>query len=540
MNYNVTVKNNLALIALAIVAILFVFYFISIHQPEFLSIDSAQYVSVAKNIINNGEFSTDILYYEKQYQQAVLPAAQTIFPPGYSILIALVSLLGVSLINASFWVNLFSFITSIILIYKILRISTFSYSSSITAAMLWAMFSANWHYVLISMSEIPFIFMVLLGLYLIIRYEKNGSGFLLLVSASLVFGFLFWVRYAGLFFILAISAYQLYLLIKDKSRRRIYEIVVFHSIAYAFVFFLFARNYYYLGEISGGPKLDNGGTIIQLAQNLYWSLNKLLGADSGEIFYQLLRLMLLVFFVTITYFFVKNRRACNELSHDKTRLIFLSGLLLSSYMGSLFILAYKFEGDFINIRYLIPVVPFISILLVVLISTFYFRITHKTPFVVLCASVLVTFFAAQLIYNLNENEWLSSVKERFGLVATMQQQKTAEDLSVIDLLDTEISTSHPVLAPRGQVLAALLNIPLIGLTQKKFTHRVWDEQAVKKVIKIYQIQYLLLPVKSYDRNLGGNQNQVFFNQLYDGERFAWLTSAAEHKDFLLFKVNSLL
>jgi len=536
MNLNITLKNNYTQILLTIVALVLAVFLVSMHHPEFLSIDSAQYISVAKNILIGEGFSTDILYYEKQYQQEILPAAQTIFPPGYSILIAIASLLGPDLIEASFWVNLFCFLGSMLLIFKILLACDYSARVSMWSALLWAAFSVNWHYVLISMSEIPFIFILLLSLYLLIKYETNRR-WLWIICASVLLGFAFWVRYAGLFFIIAISIYQFYNFWKNKDKTHFLQLVLYHVITYSFVIFLFARNYYYLGEISGGPKLNNGGAIFQLIQNMYWSLNKLIGADSGGGFYQILRVTLMVFISYTAYLIIKHRTRFEQFSIIQRKLLLLICLMLLSYMGSLFAMAYKFEGDFINIRYLIPVLPLVSILLVVLFDTVSRMVVRKRLYNLLMAVVMVAFFGAQLIIAQDENKWLSSVKERFSFVTTMSQQQMADGRLVSDLLNTVIDTQHPVLAPRGQVIAALLDIPLIGLTQQKFTHRTWDEAEVKNIVNQYQVSFLLLPLKSYDRNLAGNRNQILFNRLYDGDRFEWLTPVVEQQDFILFAVN---
>src|SRR5262245_42527564 len=61
---------------------------LALHDETFVTTDTAQYMGVARNIVDGKGITTSIIYYEEQYRQARIPAQQTVWPPGYPALIA--------------------------------------------------------------------------------------------------------------------------------------------------------------------------------------------------------------------------------------------------------------------------------------------------------------------------------------------------------------------------------------------------------------------------------------------------------------------
>jgi hypothetical protein len=56
--------------------------------------DTANYLSVARSVINGDGLQTDLIYYPEQASFRSLPAPQTVFPPGYSLAVAAVTQIG--------------------------------------------------------------------------------------------------------------------------------------------------------------------------------------------------------------------------------------------------------------------------------------------------------------------------------------------------------------------------------------------------------------------------------------------------------------
>jgi hypothetical protein len=72
--------------------------------------DSYQYISIAHNIQLGHGASTSIPFFETELHQGVIPAPSTHFPPGYSFLIRMVSVIGLSNEIAGYAISFLSFV----------------------------------------------------------------------------------------------------------------------------------------------------------------------------------------------------------------------------------------------------------------------------------------------------------------------------------------------------------------------------------------------------------------------------------------------
>ena len=85
----------IGIVVLAVVALA------SLFDGSFFQNDSAQYVSMAKNLIAGHGVATSLVWTEEHYRLGGVPVVQTNLPPGYPVLIALVSRLGVEPLRAA-------------------------------------------------------------------------------------------------------------------------------------------------------------------------------------------------------------------------------------------------------------------------------------------------------------------------------------------------------------------------------------------------------------------------------------------------------
>src|SRR5205814_613629 len=107
--------------------------FVTLYDPSFIDIDGAFFVSAGKNLASGRGFTTSILWHEEQYRLGRMPAPQTVFPPGYPLLIALVSRLGADPPYAAFLVSLVSFAAIPLGVYGILRTAGQTHLGSVAA-----------------------------------------------------------------------------------------------------------------------------------------------------------------------------------------------------------------------------------------------------------------------------------------------------------------------------------------------------------------------------------------------------------------------
>ncbi|MCA9008432.1 MAG: hypothetical protein KDB01_01740, partial [Planctomycetaceae bacterium] len=79
--------------------------------------DTAQALSVARNVQQGHGFRTSIIYYEEHYLLNTWPAPQTVFPIGYPSMIALLGWAGVPLRSAPFAIGVTGFLLVPLLIH---------------------------------------------------------------------------------------------------------------------------------------------------------------------------------------------------------------------------------------------------------------------------------------------------------------------------------------------------------------------------------------------------------------------------------------
>ena len=535
-NYIFPAINDKHLFFIVFVAILIILYFYSIYKISFITTDSAQYISVAKNLISGEGLTTSLIYYEQHYQQNELPVPQTVFPPGYSMLLAVPAVLGSNLIEASFLVNLVSFILIPVLIYKILVISEFKKTIATISAVAWLLTSINWEFVLVSLSEIPFVLFILASVFFFIKYENNKSSVKYLILSAVLLGFSFWIRYAGLFLIVAILLYQVLQLLKSRNRHRVRDILVYGTITIIWVTILFARNYYYVGDIAGGVKINNPSSTVELLQSFYWAILKLAGM-SGEsqweqiaIYFVVSMIISVLGFSAYTYIIKET-----DFTLKNKRMILFSVVNIFVYMSFIVYLAANNDRQYLNERYLMPILPFIIMLFVVLSGMTSSNSKNKS-YIVLPSFVLVAILLLVLqTRNFSkEMHWIDGRKDY--QVASLAMSARIDDRTVLDYFRETISINHPLLMPNGQLTGVFFDIPVVGLTQALFTNRIWTEPEVKELVKQYKIEHILFLKSIYRTENPANQNKILFNSLKNGKVPDWIEPVYDSDKFSIYKV----
>jgi len=83
-----------------------------------------------------------------------------------------------------------------------------------------------------------------------------------------------------------------------------------------------------------------------------------------------------------------------------------------------------------------------------------------------------------------------------------------------------VTSQMPLLTDDGQVLAALIEIPPIGLPERRYSARVWDETDVRQVMRTKGSRLLLV----HPPSLGPPRSDwpVFLMQLAEGAEAEWL------------------
>lgn len=223
--------------------------------PDFvpqLSDDSFQYLSVAQNTLTGHFGCTSLVHWDTERSFGVIPAPMVHFPLGYPLAIALVSLIGVPLQNAALLVSAISTVACVPLLTWIasqLGLSRLVRNVVVAGFVLNAQII---NFGTSALSEALFTLVFLLGVALLAAarlHTDSGWGWCW-AAAGLAFGAAYWVRYAGLFFVLGLAVLFIrHLVASDRAQAKGYAIAV--TVAGAAVLVGIARNILLIGQWQG-------------------------------------------------------------------------------------------------------------------------------------------------------------------------------------------------------------------------------------------------------------------------------------------------
>ena len=194
--------DRLSLLFLAAVAVTVSTFAWAAWNPTFIQNDGVQYLSTAKNWLNGLGFSTDALIFDPHYQD-MLPAPETVWPPGYPFAVSLSSLTGLDMQRAGFAFNLVAQATSFLFAFLMLRKCGLKAGVAVVAATCLYLSLTPWNYVFGITSEPLFCALMLMALYCLpASLERKAASWIVcgfLVTASI------YTRYTGVFFAAAIG-----------------------------------------------------------------------------------------------------------------------------------------------------------------------------------------------------------------------------------------------------------------------------------------------------------------------------------------------
>lgn len=535
------IKNlNIALILVILCVVGITLHLNSIYKNSFIGSDTAQYLSVAKNLFSGEGFSTSIIYYNENKLSGRVPAPQTVFPNGYPFLINLVMQLGFSPSYSAFLICMLCFNLIGIELYIIAKKLNYSKIIVIVIILFWFFLVYNWLAVLSCISEMCFIFFTTTSAYFILKSETTKKKYYVLLS-SIAAALSFTMRYAGIFFILSIILYFTWELIKYKKRDSIIDLLLISFIPIITVGLTVIRNYSITGGFRGSSRYLPEGTIKKLFYKIYSSFCTLSGFSKKALYaYDIPSILmaitggiLLVFLVR--YIMISHKLEYYQQRDDSIRLNNLSAFYLTL---SLLFLAY-FDLAAIepfHHRYLIPLIPFMAIIvsnkLQRLINSY--SIDSKIFYAWFCI-LLVSFLSGQTkLYEVRINKHL---KNNYYDKVNVALNEAIEPINLKKFLQKEITNKNPLLS-NSSLVETILEVPVIGLSIKSYQKHNWPVSEVKKTIKKYEIAYIIFFRNIYDIKSIKSKELIFYRDLYNKKIPIWLNVIYFDDNVSLFKVDA--
>ena len=515
-------------------------------QPEFISRDGAQYLSIAQNLATGDGNSTSVIFYEKHYQQNRVPAPQTTFPPGYPFAVAAIVSLGIPADNAGFAVSLFSFSASVFLLFSLMRLTDINIKVAAGMSVAWALLTLNYYMVLDTISESLFIALTLGSVLAFCKASAISNDLrrtVLLVVAGGLAAAAFTVRYAGLFFVLALGTVGLLEWFRRKQYMNFKAIIALLIMPVVVVATLFLRNYLLVGDLFGGPRINIVQPLLLVIKQFYWSLGGIFGLSASgllagqpaEIFLALLILSCLVLFFLFRHSIRFDGSRLRSVLSQRVTLISLVylvvGVVFLAYIGL------TSKSDPPSARFVLPLVPFMMIVAAATVPSGSHdgrmpRFVRLTPVVLLAAMYIF----GQLAVLRDFSDDLGPGSPERIVHAALNEQAPGGTVRTL-ILSNYKPTGNPVLSNESQLLSVALKVPTLGLTAAIYTTRIWDQDNVVQLLCAYDVRVLLLFPELLDNQDALWSNYVFFRELLHQPLPEWLELDYQSPTVRVYSVN---
>jgi hypothetical protein len=516
------------------------------YDPSFISNDGAQYLSMAENLLAGLGFSTSIVFYDPQYALSTTPVPQTVFPPGYPLLIALVSLLGPNAELAMYLVSLASYAFSAVVTYELLTHAGHRYSMRLIFGSAWLGFGFVWVYVFNGLSEFSFTLLTLLSLLCISRSEmspEKRQRWIVLAGTFAAFGFL--TRYAGLFFIASLGGFFLFRFLRERTKPVFYDLMLVAIVPVLAVAATFLRNYLVVGSIHGVPSYPNDKSWLSVLQSFYWSVSGLLGYSVNDwMNARIPEMLLTLFIIALVVLLFARRKQFHYEASSVSRLFARGHVSISAayVLVSLAMLSYvaaTTRSGAITPRYLIPLIPFCLILLAEVTrgvsTTVRGVVSDKRVALITLAAMVVVFLAGQLAVFREEMAKLRQVYH-YADISQMLDRPYASDTLRLFLAHT-VSAQTPILTNESQALGAAARVPALGLSLSPYSRYMWTSHEVANLVRRYNVPYVIFFPTWFDPALPEHSNQIFFRELQAGHPPPWLRLLFSNERIRLYVVE---
>ena len=192
-----------------------------LYGGPFLGNDSYQYLSVANNLIAGNGPQTSIIYFDTERSWHRVPASLTTFPPGYPAAIAFLNLAGIDPAAAGFLVSALAGILLIPLVYW--GAWLLNYNGLVTRLLLLGLIANAWYsfYSVFVLTESLFALVSTAAVLVLVtglsRKQNDRKQLAWIITAHLLIGLAYWIRYAGLFLFGAVCLHFLLLAWRQRE-----------------------------------------------------------------------------------------------------------------------------------------------------------------------------------------------------------------------------------------------------------------------------------------------------------------------------------
>ena len=527
---------NLSLIVLILCIVGTTYHLNGIYYKSLIGHNAAHYISVAKNFFDGKGFSTSIIYYTENQLSGEVPAPQTVFPVGYPFLISLVMRLGFSPSYSAFLICILCFNIIGIELYYISNKLNYNNNIKLFIIVCWFFLISNWSLVLSCMSEMPFIFFSITSiLFLLVSEINDQKQFIFYCSIAAALSFT--IRYVGIFLILSLILYFVYKCFKENERFSIKNLFLFSFIPIIAVIATISRNYLVVGCLRGSSRYLPEQSFTDAILRLYSAFCSLSGFSKARLITFDMPSILIVIaafiFVSLLIFYAKKHLHNINSQNDTPSLPFIKFVFIYVIVSILFLIYFNIASiEPLETRYIVPLIPMFTIIIADIFHSLRKYKYLNTKIISLCVYIIIIafLFGQTNVYSSMEKIITHNNYDKIydAIKGSGSSAKLRFFISEIIKREKLLLGNHP------EVLENILNVPVIGLSNKSFNQHEWPLTEVVKIIKVYKIDYVLFFPRLF---IGSKDDNIFFYSLKNNKIPHWLKERYKDEYVILFEVD---
>lgn len=483
--------------------------------------DGVQYLSTARNWLLGNGLSTNALIYEPHFQ-GKLPAPQTVWPPGFPLLVALAGSVGFELATSALMLNLTLNAISALLVYLILKRCVVKPKLAVISASLFYFTAYPWYFAAAIMSEPLFTCLVLASIYFLPPVGDPRlrcwmiSGVLLACSIA--------TRYSGVFVAASFGLGLFYQFVYqspvcDRFRivRSLTGFLLCLLIPIALFVFLNLRSW----MLSGSSERRTGVIEARSAFDTLWQYfeqaSVLIGFKDGLLFtgdvdtWMFFTFMIVCILISMPVFTMRREVSTNVTVESVTALRSTTVVVLLTHiaMFSAYLIYSSLTDAPLSItyRYLYQIYPAVFIIMCLIITT----VSEKnlpqqavTAFRFLLCTLILTFVLAQInmISGFKEH-YQRGIDSRELVSLKLLKGSTVSEVvkSCVGAPASAEKTAHTALwSNEGVLLHLNTGVNTISLPST-YTSTGFDSDQIKSYIETYQIR-LFVFIKTEENTQG--------------------------------------
>jgi hypothetical protein len=506
------------------------------HQPV-LGNDPYQYLSIAENIRDHREIATSLVHFDAERLSGKIPAPSVTFPPGYPILISAVSLLGCSLLTAGLSISLLSGIAIIPLLCVATNVLDIPLPLTRICVALWLLNSYALLYSGGILSEPVFTLLTFAAIVLLLSHESsadNRKNGWLLVSAFVLAGLAYWMRYAGLFLFVAMVLYGFAQY--AVHRRLVMRWLGAMAVGGGIIIAGFLRNISLTGSWQGGQPQNPHRSALQVAEALgAASYHLFLGAlpvfsglahGLAEVAAGVGALALLAAWASM----LVSGSVRPRLPERRLRGISLLAFYVVIYATGIFYLGHVAPIE-LNPRMVFPLLPILLVFAMWVWWVFagrHFRVKawHRV------AIVLFLFGYG----TMNIQSLRMPLTYPHQIVSRWLGMRTETGQTLLAWINHNISQKAVIVSEEGQATGYVLHRDTVSLVAPVYSHALWNDRQIHNVMDAFHADYLFVYTAPDIGVVEQHEDSPFLQQLALTEESApWLQLAAENPRVKIYR-----